>query len=379
MSTPASSGDVLRRALSIRDLTDPASGPHALQALLRELADALGRAWGCEIRVHRADPVVRVEDNYDSLHYPAGAAARDARYTRYVGPKTMLRSHTTAMIPPLLRGLAAEPTGDVLLVCPGIVYRRDCIGRLHSGEPHQADLWRIRSGEPLAEPDMDEMVARVTRAVLPERKVRCTASPHPYTLGGRQIDVEEGERWVEIGECGRALPALLAGCGLAPARVSGLAMGLGLDRLLMLRKGVEDIRLLRSSDPRVSAQMLDLEPWRPVSAQPAVRRDLSIAIAAGTTAEELGDRVRGALGARASSVEAVEVLAETPCEALPPAAVERLGISSGQTNALVRLVLRDLGRALTAAEANHLRDLVYSALHEGRVWQWACGGPPEPR
>ena len=75
-----------------------------------------------------------------------------------------------------------------------------------------------------------------------------------------------------------ALPDLLRENGLDPARVTGLAMGLGLDRLLMLRKGMNDIRLLRSDDPRVVEQMLDLSPYRPVSDQPAIRRDLSIAV-----------------------------------------------------------------------------------------------------
>jgi phenylalanyl-tRNA synthetase alpha chain len=148
-------------------------------------------------------------------------------------------------------------------------------------------------------------------------------------------------------------------------------MGLGLDRLLMLRKGMDDIRLLRSDDDRVARQMLDLSPYRPVSHQPAIARDLSIAISEDRTAEELGDRVREALGQRSELVESMEVLSQTPYGDLPPAAIERLGISSGQRNALLRVVLRDLGRALTDEEANELRDEVYAAVHEGAAWQWA--------
>jgi phenylalanyl-tRNA synthetase alpha chain len=139
----------------------------------------------------------------------------------------------------------------------------------------------------------------------------------------------------------------------------------------MLRKGMEDIRLLRSDDPRVVDQMLDLSPYRPVSDQPAIRRDLSIAVPEDRTSEELGDRVREALGQRSELVESVEVLSETPYGDLPPAAVERLGVSSGQKNALLRVVLRDLRRTLTDEEANELRDEVYAAVHEGASWQWA--------
>jgi phenylalanyl-tRNA synthetase alpha chain len=169
-----------------------------------------------------------------------------------------------------------------------------------------------------------------------------------------------------------ALPDLLRENGLDPTRVTGLAMGLGLDRLLMLRKGMEDIRLLRSDDLRIVDQMLDLSPYRPVSDQPAIRRDLSIAVPEDRTAEELGDRVREVLGQRSELVESVEVLSETAYGDLPPTAIERLGISSGQKNALLRVVLRDLRRALTAEEANKLRDEVYAAVHEGAAWQWAA-------
>jgi phenylalanyl-tRNA synthetase alpha chain len=123
----------------------------------------------------------------------------------------------------------------------------------------------------------------------------------------------------------------------------------------------------------VAAQMLDLAPYRAVSDRPPIRRDLSLAVADERTPEELGDRVRAALGERAAQVEAVEVLAETPGAMLPPAAAERLGLRPRQKNVLVRLTLRDLARTLTHEEANELRDIVYAALHEGAAWQWARG------
>ncbi|HTE71468.1 MAG TPA: hypothetical protein VK942_22405, partial [Actinomycetes bacterium] len=97
-------------------------------------------------------------------------------------------------------------------------------------------------------------------------------------------------------------------------------------------------------------------PWRPVSAVPPVRRDLSVAVDADEAAEDLCDRVREALGADADAVEEVAILTETPCHQLPAQTVARLGIRQGQTNVLVRLVLRHLDRTLTDEEANRLRD-----------------------
>jgi phenylalanyl-tRNA synthetase alpha chain len=149
-------------------------------------------------------------------------------------------------------------------------------------------------------------------------------------------------------------------------------MGLGLDRLVMLRKGLDDIRLLRATDPRIAGQMLDLAPYRPVSAMPAVRRDLSIAVDRVPLAEELGDEVRAALGDAAELVEAVTIESATPAGELPAAAVARLGIAPSQTNLLVRVVLRALDRTLTHDACNELRDAIYGALHRGTRHDWAC-------
>ena len=365
----------LERALAVRDLTDPAQGPHAMQELLADVQRALTAAGGCLSRTCRAQPVVSVEDNYDRLLYPPDGAARDARHTRYVTETTLLRTHTSALVPGALRELAQAPPAEVLLICPGLVYRRDAIDRLHTGEPHQVDLWRIRAGMPLLRRDLHEMIRQVAASALPGREVRWGPAAHPYTLDGLQIDVATDGGWVEIGECGLAHPAILKRAGLDISRRSGLAMGLGLDRILMLRKGLPDIRLLRSEDPRVVGQMLDLRPYRPVSSRPAVRRDLSIAVPAADTLEDLGDRVRTSLGTEADVVEEVGILAESPLPTLSPAARERLGMVPGQKNVLVRVVLRALDRTLTHREANLLRDRIYAALHRGRAGQWAAPPP----
>lgn len=377
MTTTLSPADAAR-AQTIRDLTDPTQGCHALQILVAQLNDALTTAWSCPSRLWRSDPVVSLADNYDRLGYDADAVTRDRRYTRYVDDGHVLRSHTSAMVPGALRELAAQAASaaappELLLVCPGVCYRRDSVDWQHTGEPHQLDLWRIRRG-PVGEVSLHQMIGRVVETVLPGSRWRAVPSPHPYTEKGRQIDVWWDEQWIEIGECGLAAPAVLHDAGLTP-RWSGLAMGLGLDRLLMLRKGIPDIRLLRSTDPRIAGQMLDLAPYRPVSHLPPVRRDLSIVVGpdADASGEVIGDRVRGALGPDADATETVEVLGETGYEDLPAAARTRLGIVPGQRNLLIRLVLRPLDRTLTDADANELRDRVYAALHEGAVAQWASG------
>jgi phenylalanyl-tRNA synthetase alpha chain len=345
----------------MRDLTDPREGPHVLQRLVDDIVGALQRALDCEVVLYRGPRVVAVSDNYDALGYDAAAVTRDARYTRYVSGTEMLRSHTSAMVPAALRTLSAH--ANALVACPGIVYRRDAIDRLHTGTPHQVDLWRVVRGEVLTVGDLKEMIEIVVRAALPGAEWRVAPRVHPYTTDGLEIDVENGDEWVEIGECGLASRVVLQAAGCT--QHTGLAMGLGLDRLLMLRKGIADIRLLRAADPRVVAQMRDLSLYRPVSSRPAIARDLSIAVRDDDDPETLGDRVRVALGADAECVESVEVLSETPGDDLPAIARERLGLRTGQKNVLVRVVLRHVERTLTRDEANRLRDRVFVALHDG--------------
>ena len=211
-------------------------------------------------------------------------------------------------------------------------------------------------------------------ALLPGHRLRTTPAFHPYTTDGLQVDVAAATDWVEVGECGLAHPELLAAHRLPPVRWSGLAMGLGLDRILMLRKGIPDIRLLRS-DHRVARQLLDLAPYRPVSTRPPVLRDLSVALDDADVAEDLGDRVREALGDDADAVEAVELVATTAGDTLSAVARERLGLRPGQGNTLVRVTLRHPTRALRHDEANTLRDRVWAALHRGSAHQWASGSP----
>lgn len=312
MSAQLIDASAYRRALAVRDLTDAAHGPHAMQLLVRDAIDALRSRWHCPVIVNREPPLVAIADNYDDLHYPSDGAARDARYTRYVTHDRLLRTQTSAMIPRTLKMLAPAAYEDVLIACPGLTYRRDSIDRLHVGEPHKLDLWRLRRGT-VGRDDLLDMIRCVAEALLPGAELRIDPATHPYTVDGLEVHASVRSAWVEILECGLALPALLKEAGYDASTCTGLAMGIGLDRILMLRKGIDDIRALRSNDPRVASQLLDLLPYRAVSSQPAIQRDLSIAVAGERSAEEFGDRIRATLDERtAAGLEEISILSETP-------------------------------------------------------------------
>ncbi len=361
--------DQLCRALSMRDLTDPAQGGHAIQVLLASVVTALLSEWGSTVRSVRSSPIVPVRENYDRLGYDSGDVTRARRYTRYISPTVMLRSHTSAELPTALEDYAGQAGVDELIVAPGLVYRRDAVDRSHVGEPHQVDLWRIRSTPRTDDSDMLTMIGRLVEAVLPGAEWTVTEVTHPYTLGGRQIDVLHNGEWLELAECGRIHPEVLRGSGLDPAQWSGLALGMGLERALMLRKGLPDIRYLRAEDPRIASQMLTLEPWQHVSPLPASRRDISVVLAEDEDEETLGDRIRIALGDDADVIESVTALSRTAHEDLPEAARSRLGTQNGQVNLLLRIVLRPIDHTLTSEHANAIRNTIYRTVHEGPVME----------
>jgi len=305
MSISKLNTNALRQALNLRDLTDPGDGPHAMQVLIEEILTALQANWGCEIKIHRESPIVSIENNYNKLRYPPDGAARDARYTRYVTKDAVLRTMASAMA-----SVAGNLPDDLLLVCPGLVYRRDCIDRLHTGEPHQLDLWRIHRTEKMERDDLHQMIGIVVETALPGLTWRTEPRVHPYTLDGLQIDVLHDSEWIEIGECGLAHPEIVVENISGIENLSGLALGLGMDRVLMIRKNIKDIRLLRSVDPRIVSQMLDLSPYREVSCMPPVSRDISLVLDEDTTAEDIGDNVRDALAQDAGVVESVNSVAD---------------------------------------------------------------------
>lgn len=326
---------------------------------MSSLISAVERWSGLPADIVRKPPVVSVADNYDRLYYETDAVARSARYSHYVDDTHVLRTHTTAAIP---AALAAAGT-DRLIVCPGLAYRRDVVDRLHVGEPHQVDIWLARRAR-LRRADLLQMIAAVVETMLPGRAWRCNETFHPYTVNGLEVEVQAGDRWVEVLECGEIHPWLLNESRLPSQQWSGLAMGIGLDRLVMLIKRADDIRLLRSGDPGVARQMLNLAPYEPVSNQPATQRDMSICVA-DPDMELLGDRIRDALGERSEWVENVELLRSSDHASVPEPARKRQGMSPGQQNLLIRITLRSLDGSISKEEANRVYDLVYAKLHEG--------------
>jgi phenylalanyl-tRNA synthetase alpha chain len=336
-------------------LTNPANGIHAINLIVYAIAESLQESGYPEPTIWRSHPITTVANNFDKLYLPTESLSRSPKYTRYLNDGRLLRTHTTAIIPELV----AKLRGEQLIIHPGICYRRDVVDKRHVGEPHQMDVWLISPSQQLGRTALVKLIQTILNAVLPGVSYRLNETSHPYTLNGLEIEVFVDGKWMEVGEGGEAHP------GLLPSGYTGLATGWGLDRLAMLVKGIDDIRLLRSTHPQIAVQMTNLSAFRPVSNQPSISRDMSIVTGGDTELEDICAGIVEALGDEAELLESVDILSETYYHQLPQKAIQRLGIQPNQKNMLVRMTLRSLHSSITNQHANVLRDLAYNKINQG--------------
>lgn len=357
------------RYLAIPDLTQSPK-PHAIKMVYEKIADYMRLSNPqSDVRVYRKDPIVKVEDNYDNLLITKDNISRSSTYTHYIDKTHILRTHTSAHLPGILRGLAGRGDWeDVVILLPGLAYRRDVSDKKHVSEVHMLEMWRIvknDSRKVIDKSDLLAVVKGVAATAAPGWQLRIANSPHPYTNGGIEINAVKDDRDIEIGECGLIKEAILANAGLDPKTHSGWAMGIGLDRLVMTLKDIPDVRYLRSTNAKIAEQMTDLKPYREISAQPAIKRDLSYSVPKDYVEEDMSDDIREALGDKLDTLESVEVVNETPYAELPVKVRARLGCKPLQKNVLVRITLRHLERSITNDEANQIYEHIYAKINKG--------------
>ena len=363
------SKEALDTYLAITDLTQ-SPRPHAIKMVYEKIAEYMRSTHPqSDVRVYRKDPVVTVEDNYDNLLIAVDNISRSSTYTHYVDKAHILRTHTSAHLPGILRELAGrDDWQDVVILLPGLAYRRDVSDKKHVSEVHMLEMWRVvknAARQPIVKDDLLTVVKGVAATAAPGWKLRIVDTPHPYTKGGIEVNAVKDDRDIEILECGLIKDEILARNGLDPKMHSGWALGMGLDRLVMTLKGIPDIRYLRSGNPKIAEQMTNLEPYHEVSNQPAIKRDLSYSVPQRYVEEDISDDIRQALGDKLDSLESVEVLSQTPYAELPEKIRERLGCQPLQKNVLVRITLRHLERSITNEEANRIYKRIYKKINKG--------------
>ncbi|AZF44040.1 hypothetical protein C4J87_3908 [Pseudomonas sp. R1-43-08] len=357
----------LKRALTLEDLTDPSPEPHAVRLLLDQILQGLTSRHWPDPQWLQGPRVVSAHDNYGLLGYDTREITLGSAHTRWVDDTSLLRTQTTSLIPAALQRASEnrQPGQMRLLAAPGMTFRRDSRDRWHCAEPHQMDLWVL--GEPqLAERDqLLRLVADILDIAVPAMEWVFSDSPHHYTEGGIEVNLILDGEPIEVLECGCIARSLLERLNIDPHHHGGLALGMGLDRLTMLRKGIPDIRLLRDTHPRVRAQMFDLKPWQPISRLPSITRDISLAVTPGQSEEVITEKMLLAAGEDAAWVEEMQIKGRWSRDELPAQAIARLGLLPGQENILLRIVLRDCSRSIGSREANALYERIQAALHEG--------------
>lgn len=203
--------------------------------------------------------------NFTALNTPDNHPARSMHDTFYLEGRqdVLLRTHTSpvqirAMLAHVARHAGAGTMPDVRVIAPGRVYRVDS-DATHSPMFHQVEgLW---VGESVSFADLKGVVADFLRKFFEsdDLQVRFRPSFFPFTEPSAEIDVAfmsgalEG-RWLEIAGCGMVHPNVLRFGGIDPERYTGFAFGMGLDRLAMLRYGVNDLRLFFDNDLRFLSQ-----------------------------------------------------------------------------------------------------------------------------
>jgi phenylalanyl-tRNA synthetase alpha chain len=212
---------------------------------------------------YTVDSGPQVEDdfhNFEALNMPPDHPARDDTDTFYLKNGLLLRTHTSPVQIRVMR--SRKP--PIKMVCPGSVFRRD-MDATHLPMFHQLEALVV--GESISMADLKGALSILwTRFYGEGVAIRLRPGYFPFVEPGCEYDIScqvcagkgcricKGSGWVELGGAGMVHPAVFEAVGLDPERWSGFAFGLGIDRIAMMRHGIDDLRLLMDNDVRFLAQ-----------------------------------------------------------------------------------------------------------------------------
>ena len=190
--------------------------------------------------------------NFTALNIPADHPARAMHDTFYIDEQHVLRTHTS---PIQIRYMQAhmekykhlETMPDIRIIAPGRVYRVDS-DATHSPMFHQVEgLW---VGEKVSFADLKGVIADFLQNYFEteDMQVRFRPSFFPFTEPSAEMDMSWKGGWLEIGGCGMVHPNVLKHVGIDSEKYIGFAFGMGVERLAMLRYGVNDLRLFFEND-----------------------------------------------------------------------------------------------------------------------------------
>ncbi len=187
--------------------------------------------------------------NFTALNIPENHPARAMHDTFYIDPQHVLRTHTS---PVQVRYMEAHPP-PLKIISPGRVYRFDS-DATHSPMFHQVEgLW---VDEEVSFANLKGVVQDFLQRFFEREDLRVRFRPSffPFTEPSAEMDMSWNDGWLEIGGCGMVHPNVLKHVNIDSEKYLGFAFGLGVERLAMLRYGVNDLRLFYESDLRFLKQ-----------------------------------------------------------------------------------------------------------------------------
>ena len=195
--------------------------------------------------------------NFEALNIPKNHPARSEQDTFYINDNLVLRTQTS----PVQIRVMENQAPPIKMIGPGKVYRSDAVDATHSPIFYQMEGLVIDKGVTFA--DLKGTLELFAKKMFGD-KVKTKFRPHhfPFTEPSAEMDatcfvcegkgcrVCKGSGWIEILGCGMVHPNVLRNCGIDPEVYSGFAFGFGVDRMVMLKYGIDDIRALYESDMR---------------------------------------------------------------------------------------------------------------------------------
>ncbi len=196
---------------------------------------------------------------FELLNLPASHPARDAQDSFYITEEMLLRPHTSAMqVRSMLANVEKKP---FKLICPGKTYRRDDDDATHSHQFSQVEGLVV--GENISLSDLKGTLELFAKKMFgKDREIRFRASYFPFTEPSYEVDVScfgcnkkgcsmcKGTGWIEILGCGMVHPNVLENCGFDHTKYQGFAFGVGIERVTMLKYGINNLKLLYTNDYR---------------------------------------------------------------------------------------------------------------------------------
>lgn len=233
---------------------------HILTKTIEEIEDIF---VGLGYTIKEGPEIESDKYNFEMLNLPKDHPAREMQDSFYITEETLLRTHTS---PVQVRSLLANTNQEPLkIICPGVVYRKDDDDQTHSHQFMQIEALVVDEKATLA--DLKGTLLLVAKKLFGEnREIRLRPSYFPFTEPSVEVDVScfkcngigcsmcKQTGWIEILGAGMVNNNVLKAAGYDTDKYQGFALGMGIERIAMLKYGIEDIRHLYTNDLRFNSQ-----------------------------------------------------------------------------------------------------------------------------